>query len=96
MRSVAATSVGDTVGATFAEEAHAPPGSGSPTAAAQAAYALGLALEGRAAREPDACSGGRRARGEVGNRWIEAFALTEVLWLDARKGDRSGARGLRA
>ena len=27
----------------------------------------------------------------AGNRWIEAFALTEVLWLEARKGDPARA-----
>ena len=28
---------------------------------------------------------------QAGNRWVEAFALTEVLWLDARKGNPARA-----
>jgi len=90
MRSVAETSVGRTVqGAIMAGEANATARScGSPTAGAQAAYALGLALEGsdpaeslRLLRES------ARLAGSAGNRWIEAFADTEVWWLEARNGD---------
>ncbi len=90
MRSVAETSVGRTVqGAIWAGEANAWARTcGSPTARAQAAYALGLALEGsdpaeslRLLRES------ARLAGSAGNRWIEAFADTEVWWLEARNGD---------
>ena len=90
MRSVAETSVGRTVqGAILAGEANAVARvCGSPTARAQAAYALGLALEGsdpaeslRLLREA------AHLAGAAGNRWIEAFADTEVWWLEARNGD---------
>jgi predicted ATPase len=90
MRSVAETSVGRTVrGAVLAGEAQAAAGaSGSPTAMAQAAYALGLALEGTEPNESlrllrHAADTGAGA----GNRWVEAFAQTEVWWLEARMGD---------
>ena len=95
MRSVAATSVGDAqLGATLAEEADmAAERSGSPTArAAEAAYALGLALEGAAPEHADTSL--RRSvdlARQAGNRWLEAFALTEVHWLDARKGNPARA-----
>jgi ATP/maltotriose-dependent transcriptional regulator MalT len=94
MRSVAATSVGDTqLGATLAEEADGiAERSGSPTARAGAAYALGIALEGASPEEADAAL--RRSADlakRAGNRWVEAFALTEVLWLDARKGNPTRA-----
>lgn len=90
MRSVAETSVGRTVqGAIMAGEASATARTcGSPTARAQAAYALGLALEGS-----DPAESLRLLResadlaGTAGNRWIEAFADTEVWWLEARNGD---------
>lgn len=90
MRSVAATSIGDTdLGRLLADEAvEVARESGSPTALAQAAYASGLALESTAPDEGDAHL--RRAAdvgGAAGNRWINAFAMTEVLWLEARKGD---------
>ncbi len=90
MRSVAETSVGRTVrGAALAGEAQAAArASGSPTARAQAAYALGIALEGT---EPDESlrllSESARLGAGAGNRWIEAFAQTEVWWLKARHGD---------
>ena len=97
MRSVAETSVGRTVrAAVLAGEAQAAAAaSGSPTAKAQAAYALGLALEGT---EPDESLRLLRRSaamaGAAGNRWIEAFAQTEVWWLEARNGDaRSGLAG---
>jgi predicted ATPase len=89
MRSVAFTSVGDRVlGRQLAEDAcEAAELSGSPTAHAQAFYALGLALESTSPAEAAVLL--QRAVGlarEAGNRWIEAFALTEVLWLEAREG----------
>ncbi len=90
MRSVGETSVGRTVrGAVLAGEAQAAArASGSPTARAQAAYALGIALEGT---EPDESlrllSESARLAAGAGNRWIEAFAQTEVWWLEARRGD---------
>jgi predicted ATPase/DNA-binding SARP family transcriptional activator len=90
MRSVAETSMGGTVrGAILAGEAQAPAtASGSPTALAGAAYALGLALEGS---EPAESLRHLRTAAQlahsVGNRWMEAFAQTEVWWLEARHGD---------
>jgi len=89
MRSVAFTSVGDNVkGAQYAGEARAAAtASGSPTAQAQACYSLGLALESTNAIEATAYL--QRAADvarDAGNRWIQAFALTEVLWLEARQG----------
>ena len=94
MRSVAETSVGETVrGAALAGEAKAAAdASGSPTAHARAAYALGLALE---ATDPDEAldhlERASRTGAEAGNRWIEAFSLTEVHWLRARHGDQTAA-----
>jgi predicted ATPase/DNA-binding SARP family transcriptional activator len=88
MRSVAHTSVGDNSnGRQIAEEASAAArASGSPTANAQASYALGLALESTDPAEAAAYleQAADLAR-QAGNRWIEAFALTEVLWLQARQ-----------
>ncbi|CAN5758470.1 BTAD domain-containing putative transcriptional regulator [soil metagenome] len=94
MRSVAFTSVGDPVrGAWFADEALAVARRcGSPSALAQAFYALGLALEGRDA--PSATEHLQHAAelaAGAGNRWIQAFALTEVLWLEAREGSPRSA-----
>jgi predicted ATPase/DNA-binding SARP family transcriptional activator len=90
MRSVAETSMGRTVrGAILAGEAQAPAtASGSPTALAGAAYALGLALEGSEPVESlrHLRTAAQLAR-SVGNRWMEAFAQTEVWWLEARNGD---------
>jgi predicted ATPase len=94
MRSVADTSVGDGIrGAVRAGEAKAAAEViQSPTAHAQADYALGLALE---STDPDeALSHLERASvlaAEAGNRWIEAFALTEVHWLRANHGERLAA-----
>ncbi len=90
MRSVAHTSLGEYVkGAQLAGEARAAADtSGSPTARAQASYALGLALESTSPTE--AAEHLRRAvelAESAGNRWIQAFALTEVLWLRAREGE---------
>lgn len=89
MRSVAATSVGRSVrGAVLAGEAQAAASAcGSPTALAQAGYALGLVLESTeptAGRDQLAAAAERAAA--AGNRWIEAFARTEVLWIESRLG----------
>jgi len=90
MRSVSHTSLGDRVmGAQLAGEAvAAATASGSPTAHAQALYALGLALE---STDPvEAATHLQRSADiarEAGNRWIQAFALTEVLWLRSREGE---------
>jgi predicted ATPase/DNA-binding SARP family transcriptional activator len=94
MRSVSYTSLGDSVkGAQLAGEASASArASGSPTAQAQALYALGLSLE---STDPvEAASHLQRSADvarEAGNRWIQAFALTEVLWLRARQGEPRSA-----
>ena len=89
MRSVACTSVGDSVrGADFADEALATARQcGSPTALAQALYALGLSLEGTdAAAAAEHLQRAAELAAGARNRWIQAFALTEVLWLEAREG----------
>ena len=90
MRSVAETCLGrPDRGAELGMEAvETATAAGSPTAVAQASYAVGLALE---ATDVDAAHerleyASRTAAG-VGNRWIEAFARTEVLWLQASRGD---------
>ena len=89
MRSVAFTSVGSPqLGVELAEEAlTVARASGSPTALAEASYALGLALESsdEAAAAALLTQAADVAAG-AGNRWIQAFALTEVLWLEARQG----------
>jgi predicted ATPase/DNA-binding SARP family transcriptional activator len=90
MASVASISTGDhRRGAELAEEAsQVAVRAGSPTAGAQAAYARGLA-----ARSVDGASAEaelRRATDlalQAGNRWIRAFALTEVHWAEARRGE---------
>jgi predicted ATPase/DNA-binding SARP family transcriptional activator len=89
MRSVAATSMGDAArGRGAADEAAAAArASGSPSARAQADYAQGLAIE---ATNPAAAAellqqSADLAR-DAGNRWVQAFALTEVLSLVAREG----------
>lgn len=95
MRSVAETSVGRSVrGAIMAGEAQAAATAcRSPTALAQAGYALGLALE---STEPsagrDQLEAAAERAAEAGNRWIEAFARTEVLWIEARLGHIDAAR----
>ncbi len=94
MRSVAETSVGEGIrGAILAGEAwESARQAGSPTAEAQANYALGLALEN--ADPADALAhlelASALAAG-AGNRWVEAFSLTEVHWLQARQGDHLNA-----
>ncbi len=94
MRSVAHTSTGDPIrGAALAGEAGAVAARcGSPTAHAQAAYALGVSLEGSDPEAADRVLRRSAALGsECGNRWIEAFALTEVYALDARRGETTAA-----
>lgn len=90
MKSVAYTTTGDGIrGAVLAGGAKAASNAtGSPTSVAMADFALGLALE---ITEPDEALALLRGAGltasEAGNRWIEAFALTEVHSLEAKRGD---------
>jgi hypothetical protein len=89
MRSVACTSLGDRArGAQLAgEAAAAAAASGSPTARAQALYASGLALEAASPQEASAhLQHSAEVAAAAGNRWVQAFALTEVLSLEAREG----------
>jgi predicted ATPase/DNA-binding SARP family transcriptional activator len=89
MTSVASTSVGDTArGAMVATlAAGAAERCGSPTARAQAAYAKGLALRAVDSEQAEAALRLAADLGdEGGNRWISAFALTEVYWLWTRQG----------
>lgn len=93
MSSVARTSVGrPDLGVVLADNsAEAASASGSPTAFAHAAYAKGLALRSSDTAEAEihlrrSAELGQRA----GNRWIRAFALTEVHSLSARHGDLLG------
>ncbi|HEY5010782.1 MAG TPA: BTAD domain-containing putative transcriptional regulator, partial [Acidimicrobiales bacterium] len=89
MRSVAFTSVGDRdSGLRFATECFsAAAQSGSPTALAQAHYAQGLALKSTSPVESAAeLQRAADIASDAGNRWIQAFALTEVLWLEANQG----------
>ena len=89
MRSVAFTSVGDNVSADqFATDSlTAAADSGSSTALAQAHYAQGLALKSTSPVEATAeLQRAADIARDAGNRWIQAFALTEVLWLEARQG----------
>ncbi len=89
MRSVACSSVGDTTRgirlAVMSRDAAA--SSGSPTALAQALYAGGVALT---ASDPvgaaDQLQWAADVARDAGNRWIQAFALTEVLWIEASQG----------
>jgi hypothetical protein len=94
MSSVAETSVGRSVrGAAMAGEAQAAAiQSGSPTAKAQSEYALGLALEGTDPTESiELLRAAAADAASVGNRWIQAFAETEVFWLAARSGNPQAA-----
>jgi predicted ATPase/DNA-binding SARP family transcriptional activator len=96
MRSVAFTSVGDNVGgAHFATDCLAAAAeSGSPTALAQAHYALGLTLKSTSPVEATAeLQRAADVAKDAGNRWIQAFALTEVLWLEAHHGRPREALG---
>ncbi len=94
MQSVAQTSIGDGIrGAVLAGQAKAAADlADAPTAHAQAEYALGLALE--QTHPSEALSHLEHAvvvAAEAGNRWIEAFSLTEVHWLRARQGEHMKA-----
>ena len=64
------------------------------TAASQATYAAGLALVGpggSAATEAVAVLDESAAlAAAAGNRWMEAFALTEAMWLRSRRGETDG------
>jgi hypothetical protein len=89
MRSVGLTSLGhhDRAAGVAEEALVAARTSASPTALAQAAYAAGLASEQTRPEQALALlSQSEAAANEVGNRWIRAFALTEILWLRARQG----------
>ena len=89
MRSVAYTSLGDTTNGTrLAEKSRvAASTAGSPTALAQARYAAGLALATTSPIEATAqLQHAADVASKAGNRWIQAFALTEVLWLEASQG----------
>ncbi len=94
MSSVASTSVDDAeAGRAQADEARVwAERAGSPTAAAQAAYAHGLALR---ATDPDTAEAWLRQSAdlgdEAGDRWIRAFALTEVYSLCGRRGEHLSA-----
>ena len=89
MRSVAETSVGNSAaGVVLAERAAAAAAQcGSPTAHAQASYALGLSFE---KTDPDRAlellDRSVHCAEAVDNRWIRAFALTESLWIRAKSG----------
>ena len=94
MRSVAQTSVGDPAGGASiaAEASDAAARAGSGTAEAQALYATALARA--AAGGEDAAALLERAAdvaGTAGNRWMRAFAMTEAMWLTARRGDARAA-----
>lgn len=94
MRSVATASMGDTErGVASADEALAAARRcGSPTALAQALYALGLSTEGEdAAAAAEHLQRAAEVARSAGNRWVEAFALTEVLSLQARNGSSCSA-----
>lgn len=94
MRSVADTSVGlSTRGAALAREVEGfARASGSPTALAQADYAMGIALESTSpSTSRDHLVAAATRGGAAGNRWIEAFAQTEVFWIEARLGHTDAA-----
>jgi predicted ATPase/DNA-binding SARP family transcriptional activator len=94
MRSVAETSLGNhDAGVEFAAlAAAAAVESGSPTALAQADYALGMSLEATdPARALAAFDRSVQHAETVGNRWIRAFSLTESLWIRARLGETRAA-----
>jgi hypothetical protein len=89
MRSVGHSSLGDSEnGMRFAVLARAAAStSGSPSARAQALYATGVSL---IATDPEEATTLLQEAADVarnaGNRWIQAFALTEVLSLEASQG----------
>jgi predicted ATPase len=99
MRSVAETSLGnfEESGLLAARSAAAARLSGSPTAKAQAGYALAVSVETtdpeRALQLLDECVQLGEA---VDNRWIRAVSLTESLWIRALQGHpRDALRGYR-
>jgi hypothetical protein len=90
MRSAAETSLGNSEGgAALAQRStDAAVQSGSPTALAQAAYALGLSFEATDPAQALRLLERSVQRAEtVNNRWIRAFALTESLWIRAKSGE---------
>ena len=90
MRSVAQTSVGDPAGgaALAAEASAAAARSGSGTALAQALYATALAAAAAGGEDAVPLLGrAAEVAGAAGNRWMRAFAMTEAMWLTARRGD---------
>jgi predicted ATPase/DNA-binding SARP family transcriptional activator len=96
MRSVAYTILGDVPnGIRFAELSHhAAAESCSPTARAQALYATGFALTTTQPEEAKvALQEAADIASNAGNRWIQAFALTEVLELEASQGRPREALG---
>ena len=90
MQSVARTSIGDQRGgALLAEEAlFVSEATGSATAMSQAAYAAGLAA---AHASPDEAlrllEESAQLADTVGNKWMRSFAMTEAMWLRARRGE---------
>ena len=89
MRSVAHTILGEGPdGIRFAELSHdAASKSGSPTALVQALYATGFAVTTTKPEEAKVMlQEAADIASNAGNRWIQAFALTEVLELEARQG----------
>lgn len=98
MNSVARTSIGDAAGgAELAVEArHAARRAGNPTSLSQASYAAGLAHSslGDPGSVRDALvllEESVTHAATAGNRWMQAFAMTEAMWLRARLGDTEGA-----
>jgi predicted ATPase/DNA-binding SARP family transcriptional activator len=89
MRSVGHTTLGEGPdGFRFAQLSHdAALKSGSPTALAQALYATGFALT---TTQPEEAKVSLQEAADIarnaGNRWIQAFALTEVLEIEANEG----------
>ncbi|MHC1560111.1 BTAD domain-containing putative transcriptional regulator [Actinomycetospora sp. C-140] len=94
MRSVASTSIGDPAAARALADLsrQAAQRSGSPTARAQAAYALGVSRE---RDDPERALRFLRESveiaEEVGNRWLRAFARTEELAVRAARGEVAAA-----
>jgi predicted ATPase/DNA-binding SARP family transcriptional activator len=96
MRSVALTSIGDAeVGAELARRSlTVARRTESPTALSQAAYAAGLATAVRSRATDEAVRLLEEAAAlaaSAGNRWMEAFAMTEAMWLRGRSGDTATA-----
>jgi hypothetical protein len=90
MQSIAYTTTGDSIrGAILAGKAKAAAdAAGSPTAQAMADFALGLTFENTAPDEAlTLLQRSSVIAGEAGNRWLTAFALTEVHSLEAQQGE---------